>query len=430
MIVQGLSDLAHSHGLVESLNAVSAEVLREEGNANEGELGRYLCFSGEPERALEPLGNAVSGAVRRREIAMARQWVELLAHAMTLADVALDEPRWGQLWIDQADIWIELGRIPEAEVCIDRVLAKADTRGWTRLVLKAGRRKADLLRWANRSEQAAQRYEEVKAKLENIEQGLEYYRCLYGLGVLYRRRGALLNAERALTAAIRYCQQQSPSALMVYSVLALGGVLRTGSRLKEAQACFVEAHRLAIQLGIPAVAVDCHIGLGELARLTGGLDEAEGYYQSALDLSPPWVSHRWAFAEMNMCMVLLARGRWDEANFRLHRVCACAGPLNMPMLETMGKLLATPIQIGDLNDTEWTAYVKDVEQALRTTGMFDPDLGWVFALAATRAKWMGHNSRCLKMLELAAAQWKALGRTQEESAVLARIKDLENAGPG
>ncbi|MEO3785725.1 BTAD domain-containing putative transcriptional regulator [Actinocorallia sp. B10E7] len=115
-----------------------------------------------------------------------------------------------------------------------------------------------------------------------------------------------------------------------------GDVLTGLDRLDEARSSYLSADSLARRVGAQGTLVAVHCGLGDLARLEGGLDLATSHYERALAECPP----RWYASEVRarglFGLAQVARDRGDGATARAHATRAADALRDHPM----GRLLS------------------------------------------------------------------------------------------
>jgi hypothetical protein len=70
-------------------------------------------------------------------------------------------------------------------------------------------------------------------------------------------------------------------------------------------------------------------------------------------------------------------------------------------------LLACAAQARDW--PEWDDHVARGAEALRQSGLLDPDVAWCAELAGRLTEWGGQPARAREVYELAQAQWQGLG---------------------
>ncbi len=155
---------------------------------------------------------------------------------------------------------------------------------------------------ANRLDVAEQLYHQI------IEKQPDYSEALYGLGMLAQQKGALLEADKFLSAA---SQVQSDSVKIWFS---LGNLRQAQGELPEAEVAYKKAIALRPDAGT------IYNNLGYTLEKQGKWEEAIASYQKALEFQPNCTE-----ADVNLGNALFAQGKlstqkqaeYAQLNYRL-----------------------------------------------------------------------------------------------------------------
>jgi tetratricopeptide (TPR) repeat protein len=221
----------------------------------------------------------------------------------------------------------------------------------------------------------------------------------------FRALGLVVEAAECLLELARIARQrdeQQPAKLLIES--ARGQLQRAGARASEAAAVH---------------------DLGEIARLEGNLADAEAHYRQARLMFTAVGSAHAVYAELNLAAVLQARGAYAEARVLLDGSLETAVRQGRRVFVAAVRVILLPCcaHFGDW--AAWDVHLEQAKQTLDETGYVEVDLAHHAYVGAFIAADAGERARAIDGLRLAVRQWKALYRSEEVKAALARIADLE-----
>ncbi len=340
------------------------------------------------DRALDGLGLAAddprraparvlrASAVRARArfdetLVLAEQGLALAVHGGDGATQAAAHLQLGRCFIN-------LGRHAEAEESLQQATAMAELVGAAEVGAQAERMLGVALLFQGRLDESKPHLERGLAAWDALGRPGRAAWCAINLGQLAKQAGDLDTVER---------------------------------RLDEARARFLVA---GSRVGL----AECDNGLGEVHRQRGQLAQAAARYTEALAWYRAAGSSDGPIAAANLGLVELARERWDHAERALR---AARETLEAQQrLEIVGILdiALAACAAAQGRPEAWRDRFESGRDALTRTGFVYLDVAWAAERAAEQAP-CDRDRR--DALELAAAQWQALGRGEEAARVRSAI---------
>jgi len=238
--------------------------------------------------------------------------------------------------------------------------------------------------------------------------------ALYVLGILQFDRGALADAARSQERARLQFEEVGRAAdatLCMYERAILERRLGAPDRALATTREVLE--RAAVEGG-RAVQANAYTSLGEIAREIGDLEAAERHYDRALALCEAIGTPNVMVGRLNVALVRMARGRWDEARTLLERTrdeLAEAGWKGL-LLCAHVELMACDAALSDF--AAWDREAEAARPLLAEWDATDPDLAWAATRAAELATRAGERQRARTAWEIALREWRALGNPEEE----------------
>ncbi|HZO16297.1 MAG TPA: hypothetical protein VFB62_23650, partial [Polyangiaceae bacterium] len=413
MLRECLEWRSRAAGRAERLHRACAHMLaRERARPGLAErLGRHLMLGGDSRAAAEPL------------LVAAREHME---HGnLAMASVLLAEREQG-LWDHAGDI---------ALICD----------GWM-LTAEVARRRALALDAQSRASQAvalARKLGDARRLARALE--LEARTCMQN-GGLAVRRDELEEAERLATATgdtvtLAACHKTMAEELSRSGELSqateryaraldafhgIGDVLgeascrvglafsfRQTGQLDEAWQECQSARSLFERAGSRFGIVDCLVLEGEIARSRGNVPIAEERYTKAHELCIAIGHGKTPLAKANLALVLIERGEIARAGLLLEealRVVASRGNARWE------GLLHIVLLVCAAHARAWRAWDAHMERGvllIEATEAVDQDIALMAERASEQARERGELERGRQALELACAQWRALGRDED-----------------
>jgi tetratricopeptide (TPR) repeat protein len=106
------------------------------------------------------------------------------------------------------------------------------------------------------------------------------------LGEAYLAEGRIAEARQTVRDAVSRATAQQERGYRAYALRALGEIAASEApaNAEEAEGCFCEALTLAEELEMRPLQARCHLGLGELYRRVGRVDEARAALSTAIEM--------------------------------------------------------------------------------------------------------------------------------------------------
>jgi len=377
--------------------------------------GRHHVLAGEADKGATALRQACDRLEGSVAATVFPEWESAL-HAAGV-------PRGADRWLDGWTAWLT-GRIGSGyrgadDTLRDRamqVVAQGDPtqRAAARLALATMEHGADL-------DRSRSLYAEVVAD----DAVAEPVRAVAGLNLVYIQlhHGQV---EEALAGALSAAAGLPVGhALHAHALQMVGKIYQQQGRLDEAE----HWTRACLDLGqdrggsgrsqIHGWAV-----LGDLMRERGDLDEAERCYREALALSQAFVDDHRFVDELNLVMLDARRRRLGNHAERLPVLERKIGQIGGPFVVfTQLLALGLPARRG-----QGAVVVQGIEEALAPTGWCDAELAATAELVGELLAEQHRYDERVAVLNLAAAQWEAVGRPEDAQRVRASA-DRGGAGP-
>ena len=214
--------------------------------------------------------------------------------------------------LDQAQQLADEGRLTDAEAIFARlIVAENDPDAFNRY--------GHFLKRVGRLAQAEVMYQRVLKLAETS--GEEWSAIAYGnLGVIYRIRGELDQAEEMQREALEINEQLGRREGMATAYGSLGNIYRIRGELDQAEEMHRKALEISEQLGSREGMAIAYGNLGNIYRIRGELDQAEEMLKKALEINEQ-LGRREGMANQykNLGNIYIIRGELDEAEEVLRR---------------------------------------------------------------------------------------------------------------
>jgi tetratricopeptide (TPR) repeat protein len=270
-------------------------------------------------------------------------------------------------------------------------------------------------RLAEALDRALRGYEEAaRIGYLRFEKGAAYYAglCCVDLGRLGEARGWF---ERAVALGSTGNVARDADCERLLGVLARmeGRPDEAITRLEAALALAEESHaRWRIAEG--------HNALGDATRAAGDLDAAERHYRAAAERFRSLGSGDAAVADLNAAMVLMERGRFDQAEPLVSRCAVVFERQGRSGLVAATHAVLLPCIAHRGDGAEFDLHVARAEDGLRATGFVEDDIARVAVAAGDLWSAKADPIRAARCWALAEDQYRRMGRAAEAEALAAR----------
>jgi tetratricopeptide (TPR) repeat protein len=202
---------------------------------------------------------------------------------------------------------------------------------------------------------------------------------------------------------------------------ALGSCERHRGNLAEAETLLEDAIARAEQLGHQMTVARALVSLGDVVRLQGRLDDAAELYRRVLDYGHSERQHETLIGRLNLALVAIQTGDFDEAAPILDRLEELYEERNN---RTM-LLYVAVMKLACLADrgawTELDAHVDHVQRELDDTQLVDADVAICLDAAARLCSTANQPHHARRLYEAAAHQWEAAGAHEKAHATRKKL---------
>ncbi|MBW2255423.1 MAG: tetratricopeptide repeat protein [Deltaproteobacteria bacterium] len=424
MLRESVERLAREAGRLQSHHQCCANVLHRRGRGQDPErLGRHLLLAGQAEAAVEKLLAGVHLWLRKGNSGAAMALLEEIDRAIATAVLPGPDRRRVEAWVLRARVEIIRGhhkqgaRWARIAASIAEQYDFPDLRsrallnlGWvfhilghpaeTDAFLSEARELAEVWGDAALLAEALTRWGEVWCARGNADQATACF-----------ERALELHGGETSGAALCWIGLGSVAVLQGYSV--------------AAAACFGRARTLYQAFGESPGLARALRGLAAVARHTGKIEDADSLCREALRLCTRYDFAQAAQARVDLALVLLAADRVDEAHPMLRE---CLIDLQTQGWRGMVALARAGLLQGCAKKGDWAGWDRHLlasVEILAAVHLRDPDVAWLYELAARGAQAEGEGGRARQAWEFAAQQWDGLGRDAKAKAALRMLESWD-----
>lgn len=207
--------------------------------------------------------------------------------------------------------------------------------------------------------------------------------------------------------------------------MSLGSVHVLEGRLGEALA-HIEEGTPVLEARAPAWdRAQAHNTLAEAWRASGDLVRAEEHYGKALALHREIGSWPGVYVELNLHLVGFARGRFAPAEPHLQRILSFALQDRRAGIEVAARVCLLRCVAALERWEDMDAHLEALRRRLAETRMVQLDVAVLSQAAGEAALAAGQTVRARACLEVALAQYVALGRHAERDRVTDQLASLQ-----
>lgn len=383
--------------------AIAAMLADQEGAAAE-RLGMHLLAAGEVNAAIDALLGGIRSRVASVGPRAALPLLELLNQTLTEAGVPQTDSAWGRLWLVQADLELQRGRLEPALTWARKAERAADSHGWAGLASMAVFTQAQVALFRNEVEPA----ERLFAAFE--EGAVPAANSLHRAAARHAR--SLLTSDRTAKSHAVACTEWLQNT--GFSLVDVWRVLGTRTLLSVRAAGLVEhLHALG-----PIYEVDGQReGLGEAwTMLAGAMRRAKRTEDAELALGEALRVYRAAGsdeaqrAQLQLSILKLGRGEVDAAEaLAAEVVTEVEGQRNRKAVSLRAHAALAACRAATERWREVGAHLDATSALVTETALVEREVAWCLARAGESARRAGERSTAIQAWELAWEQYRGLG---------------------
>jgi tetratricopeptide (TPR) repeat protein len=387
--------------------------------------GLHLVGGGAWKAALGPLYKAATWRIRRGDWRAAEHLLD--AREQALGHVAEAGAAQVEQWAERGRLaWMQ-GRMDEADALQEQAEQAARAGGWKRHLAAALVDRANTAMARGRSELAFVRIEEALALAIELGDGALVPAARQRLAVYCKITGAYARAEAECAEALAGFQARGDGAGVAQCLAVQASLEIRRGEPERAVETLGAAIALAQQEGSQSKVAEFTNTLGDALRKTGRFDEAAEAYARVARIGRAIGWGLALYAEVNLALVRLEQQRFGEARGLLEAALPAARAQRLDMLVCGIHAALLPCAAADRDWERFDGELAATEQLLAKTGFVDPDLARWPMLAGALARAAGDRDRALAALQIAAAQWRAMSRSQELGVTESAIRALGGA---
>lgn len=307
---------------------------------------------------------------------------------------------------------------------VEDILERCQNLGDHKLLIKAYERHATYVRRIGDIRRAKE--ESQKALELSLASPDNYWLgdVLFGLGRLYFYSGQLEEADQYYRRAKEYYSADGAIYDALFCDAQLGWVQVSQGKHEKARATFETVEQQAIEQGFRYLESNCLNGLGDLARLSGRLEEARRYCTRCRHLDAEvgdlegdlvWLA--------NLAQIELAAKDFPKTRALLEQAQSMAEKMSanwiVEVLECIDLTLSCAAGDWFSFEASFESYAKGWPEG---RPLF-PDHPWILELAASFAREQNAGDYADKILNLVEALWEKLGDTEALERVRSARKD-------
>jgi len=429
MLRESLERRAREANRLEPHNAACATMLQRryayEARGIAERIGRHLLAAGRVEDALTPLKDGIH---QRNRVSQYQASLAIYAErerALRQLNAPEDDYRCVENLTGRAHVLQLIARHDVARQLATRAEGIARAHGWTALLARANQSLGHVARHQGNFAEAEARFGQALDLAEQVGDLTRQAESTLGLATVALSTGryddATALARRAMTIHER---RESPSERAVgagacLQTLAIAAVHTR--RLAEASALYRQALQLYETVGSRLGMAICFNGLAEVQRFDDDLEAAADGYRRALTHYEAAGSGEAIVPRLNLGLVLLRRGEFSE--------CQTVLKAGQHELESTSSALVVYVYAALLpcyahaSDWEaWDKYLTRLTDLLTTVRLTDADLAWPMQLAGEVATQRAQPERARRAFQIALDQWRALGKTDEATALARQLE--------
>ncbi|MGM0557598.1 MAG: serine/threonine-protein kinase PknK [Myxococcota bacterium] len=417
-----LQSAADDAGRLSEHHRICAEVLADlYPDADRWELSRiaeHAFEGGAAEQAQSMLLEAAEALVFSHELQEAERLLDLRSRALDALETAPDsrERLVNELLGAQVDRMV--GRKDGAVDRLERIIERAEAKGWDAELVEALRETGELHAHDGRVEQALRCYERGLDKADDLGVRGGLARLLTSQGWAFKTLGRFEEAHAVLERARQIYAEEGDEVSEVGVLNPIGFTWLAEGDLEKTREVCRDGIRMAGEIGHRNAEAGFWTTLGEVERFDGRWDEARRCYGEAERLDTICGSKHAYLVRFNRLLAEVGAGEYEDARRQMEAL--------EPALERIGMVgwLSASIELVKAACAaglgEWDAalgHARAAAEALAEFPMIERDIAWLAEHVGRRAAEAGRRDVAAPMLEMAADQWREL----EDEGALERI---------
>ncbi len=371
------------------------------------EAARTLRVEGDYDRALAMLDER--GAVLNR------------------LGVSVVDPQRAEGDLLAAQVHLDRGAFDHAERISAQVQQYSRSEGWPALEARAALRLGTVFLARGDYDWALSLFSGALSTLRDFGDRQGAFEARTGVAEVHYYQGSRESAERAYRENLALAEELGDRLAVAETRWGLGYVAMWQSDMAGAREHFEAMRDILVRRGAAFRLADCFNALGELARLGGQYGEAERYYRESLRLNEANGSASTLVNRLNIAMTQFARGQTEPVASALPGLIVAAQKSGRHQDGAMALTLALAVGATGLHWEQWDAQFVALHRFLDDTGFADGDIAMLLVQAGTAAKQVAPG-RARQALELARAQWQALGRADRAAEAEQALSGLRIDG--
>ncbi|MEO1266959.1 MAG: protein kinase, partial [Myxococcota bacterium] len=274
---------------------------------------RHMIAAGDLEAALEILLIAVDELLEESEYQRALDLLDERDALLQRLGFGDDHVAWAEGWTFRATIHQLRWEFAEASAWVERIIDKASTHSWLRLIAAARTSKAQISRRLGKRQEAWNLHKEALAYFEWSGDQAEVAVSLLHMAALIREQGQLTTSVDLYNRAYTLFERLGDAIQQAQCLYGLGHVHRQRQDLTGATEMYKLALAMFEDMDCRQQQAECLRSLADLRRYQGEMDQAEQGYQRALDIFKMIGSKDALLVQLNLAYVHIARGTYDKA---------------------------------------------------------------------------------------------------------------------
>jgi tetratricopeptide (TPR) repeat protein len=367
---------------------------------------RHLIASEQLDAAIAEL-TVAAVFLRQKSIPLAAALYAEQGRLLTRVGAEPTDVRWGEQWVRRAILLSDEGRYQDVRTITQRIIdVGTSLPAWQSTVGRAWLHRAIACRIMGDIEAATTALAEARLHAARVSEAVipdQNSQILTEAGHLARTRGDYAEALRIFTSATEQTQPPPTPARLADAYVGLGTTLEAMGRWQESGEAYARAEPHLRDAHMGWGLAMSWTGQGEAARRQGDLDTAEVLYRQALALSTAGGFRYAALNRLNLAMVVLQRGRYEEAR---REFSIALRELERAARRRLEAAAHAGIAASCAGLALWSAFdehMASAESLLRITNFSDPDLDTLLEVAATKAEAAGWTHRARQARALKSA---------------------------